>query len=105
MTVRSAFAAAAVAASIAAFAAPATAQEVQTFDAWGHTFNVPGSQSAVLAAVAARNDAVLITGSIAPKRAYASARAGSAVENAAAVRVQATRTINVWGARVDAPAY
>ena len=105
MTVRSAFAAAAVAASIAAFAAPASAQEVQTFDAWGHTFNVPGSQSAVLAPAVARNDAVLTTGSIAPKRAYASARAGSAVENAAAVRVQATRTINVWGARVDAPAY
>jgi hypothetical protein len=44
-------------------------QEVQTFDAWGHTFNVPGLQSAMLAAAAARNDAVLITGSIAPERA------------------------------------
>ena len=105
MTVRSAFAAAAVAASIAAFAAPASAQEVQTFDAWGHTFNVPDLQSAELTAVAARNDAVLITGSIAPKRAYASARTGSAVENAAAAHVQPIRTIKVWGAWVDAPAY
>jgi hypothetical protein len=105
MTVRSAFAAAVVAASVATFAAPASAQEVQIFDAWGHTFNVPGSQSAGVAAAAARNDAVLTTGSIAPRHAYASVKAGAAVENAAAAHVQATRTINVWGARVDAPVY
>ncbi|WP_336492533.1 hypothetical protein [Methylobacterium nigriterrae] len=105
MTVRSAFAAAAVAASLAAFAAPASAQEVQSFGAWGHTFNVPGSQSAVVAVAATRNNAVLTTGSIAPKRAYASARAGAPVESAVAAHGQAARTLNVWGARVDAPAH
>src|SRR4051812_43011248 len=115
MRVRSAFAAAVVAASIAAASAPASAQEAQTFDAWGHTFNVPGSRSAVAGAAAARKDAVqrqapvqrhdsvLATGSVAPRHAYASARAGAASENAAVVH-EAPRTINVWGARVDARA-
>src|SRR3569623_1655112 len=102
MTVRSTFAAAAVA-SIAAYSAPASAQEVRTFDAWGHTFNVPGSQSVEFVATAARHDGVT-TGSVAPKRAYASVRAGATAESAS-VANQPTRTINVWGARVDAPAY
>ncbi|GJE45342.1 hypothetical protein [Methylobacterium soli] len=107
MRVRSAFAAAVVAASIAAASVPAAAQEVQTFDAWGHTFNVPGARSAVAGAATARKDAVprkeavLATGSVAPRHAYASARAGAASENAAVVH-EAPRTINVWGARVDA---
>lgn len=103
MTVRSAFTVAAVAASIAAFAAPTSAQEVRTFDAWGHIFNVPGSQSAVVVAAAARND-VVTTGSVAPRHAYASVKAGAAAESASFAD-QASRTINVWGARVDAPAY
>ncbi|GEP08096.1 hypothetical protein [Methylobacterium oxalidis] len=100
MTVRSAIAAAAVAVSIASVAAPASAQEVRSFDAWGHSFNVPGSQSAAVA-VGVRGATVLTTGSIAPERAYASAK--SVDENAAAADVQATRTLDVWGARVDAP--
>jgi hypothetical protein len=103
MTVRSALAAAAVAASLATIAAPALAQETQTFEAWGHTFNVPGSHLSVPAA-APRDRDVEAKASATPGRAYASGLAGS-VANATAGDRQATRTINVWGARLDAPNY
>ena len=101
MTIRTASAAAIIAASVAALAAPASAQEVQSFKAWGHVFNVPGAQPVVVAAADA-HDAAQTTGSIATERAYASVKAGLPAENASLAHERSARTINVWGARIDA---
>lgn len=97
MTVRTAFAAAIFAASVAAFAAPASAQAVGTFGAWGHTYTVPGAQ-----VDAARAEALVTTGAISNKSAYASANTAS---QKVAAPAQVVHTINVWGAQVEAPAY
>jgi hypothetical protein len=101
MTVRSALAAAAVAAGLATVAAPALAQQARTFEAWGHTFNVPGSDpDAHVAAPPVRT--VGSQASVAPERAYASGLAGSAAN---AGDRPAPRRINVWGSWIDAPNY
>jgi hypothetical protein len=101
MTVRSALAAAAVAAGLATVAAPALAQQARTFEAWGHTFNVPGSGlGAPVAAPLVGN--VEAKAAASPGRAYASGLAGS-VANAG--DRQAPRRINVWGSWIDAPNY
>lgn len=103
MTVRSAFAAAALATSLATIAAPALAQQAQTFEAWGHTFNVPGSRPGVPSA-AHRGGNAEVKASVSPGQSYASALAGS-VPNGTAVDRQAPRRINVWGSWIDAPNY
>ncbi|WP_157862019.1 hypothetical protein [Methylobacterium sp. Leaf361] len=103
MTVRSAFAAAALATSLATIAAPALAQQAQTFEAWGHTFNVPGSRPGVPFA-AHRGRSAEAKASVSPGQSYASGLAGS-VTNATTVDRQAPRRINVWGSWLDAPNY
>jgi hypothetical protein len=94
-----------IALSLGTFAAPASAQAAQTFNAWGHEFIVPGSQSSAVAASAVRDSDGLATGSITAPRAYTSAKVGDAFNAGFDARPQSARTINVWGARIDAPAY
>ncbi|WP_019905847.1 hypothetical protein [Methylobacterium sp. 77] len=101
MTVRSALTIAAIAAAIAALGTPASAQDVRTLAIWNHTFDVMEWRPASVAAFPASDSAIRTTGSIAPKRAYASAKAG--VADAGAVEVQPTRTLDVWDAAVSAP--
>lgn len=96
MTVRQALIAAA---AIITLAAPATAQEMRTFDAWGHTFSTMDG-SAV--AGATRVPAPLATGTVAPRRAYASGRAGDTLGEASAAPTKASGILNVWGARFEA---
>lgn len=103
MTVRSAFAAVALATSLATIAAPALAQQAQTFEARGHTFNVPGSRPGVPSA-AHRGRNAEAKASVSPGQSYASGLAGS-VTNGTAVDRQAPRRINVWGSWLDAPNY
>lgn len=103
MTIRSALAICAVTTGIATFAGPVSAQQVQTFEAWGHIYIVPGSEIGAPSTGPDLNTAVHDRGSIAPERAYASAK--TAASNSIVTPVQKTRTINVWGARIDAPAY
>ncbi|KAB1072276.1 hypothetical protein [Methylobacterium planeticum] len=108
MHVRSASAAALVALSLGALAAPARAGEANTFDAstvdastfdaWGHRFQVPGTQRGLARSATPSRD-VGSTGSVAVPSGYTSG--GSA---AASAPVEARRTLNVWGARIDAPA-
>lgn len=93
-------AAALIAAGLVSFASPSSAQEVRTFSAWGHEFIVPGSLSA---APAEHGAARAATSTSSARRAYTSAGA-AAVSEAPAARPQATRTINVWGARLTVPA-
>jgi hypothetical protein len=103
MTVRHALAAATVVGSLAASTSvPALAQQAQTFEAWGHTFNVPGASFGV-PAVVARDSAVRTSRPIGPNSSYASASVGTAV--ASTNSQQTVRTINVWGARLNVPAY
>lgn len=92
MTARSALTAAAIAAGITLPAAPAGAGEVRAFEAWGHSFTVTAAQAA--------NRADLST---APRHAYTSALAVDAAE-ASAAGARAVRTLNIWGARIEAPA-
>lgn len=103
MTVRSTFAAVVLATSLATIAAPALAQQAQTFEAWGHTFNVPGSHLGVPSA-AHRGRNAEAKASVSPGQSYASGLAGSGT-NGTAVDRQAPRRINVWGSWVDAPNY
>ena len=99
MITRSTFITAAILAGVAATTAPAKADPTRTFDAWGHRFTVPGTQATVTAAPA--NEAT--TASLAPRRSYASAKAGN--DNTGSASEPAIRTLDVWGARVDAPRY
>jgi hypothetical protein len=91
MTFRSTLVAVAIAAGLAT---PAAAQDDRTFEAWGHTYTVP------VVIRAPRQDTILATGSSAPKRTYVSGNA--LMENETNAPVEATPTINVWGARFDA---
>jgi hypothetical protein len=97
MTVRSILAAAAV---VAGFTAAAAAQEGRTFDAWGHSFEVPGSRAASRA-VDAEPDAF---GAVAPERTYVSGKVGTVVESEVLTPVTTSNVINVWGARIAVPA-
>lgn len=97
MTARSVLAAAAVAAG---FTASAAAQEGRTFDAWGHSFDVPRSRAAS-EAVAARPDAFR---AVAPERTYVSGKVGTVVESEVLTPVTTSNVINVWGARIAVPA-
>lgn len=103
MTIRSALAITAIMTGLSAFTGPVSAQQVQTFDAWGHTYIVPGSQRGAVSMAPDLDTTVHGRGSIAPERAYASAKA--AASNTIVTPVQTTRTINVWGARIDRLAY
>lgn len=98
MTVRSILAAAAV---VAGFTASAAAQEGRTFDAWGHSFEVPGSQAAS-GAVAAKSDAFR---AVAPERTYVSGKVGTMVESEVLAPATSPNVINVWGARIAVPAH
>ena len=89
MTVRSTLTATAIVAGITLLAAPAGAGEARTFEAWGHSFTVTDAQAARRADL-----------STAPRHAYTSALAADAP--AAGTRV--VRTLNIWGARIEAPA-
>ncbi|GLS44915.1 hypothetical protein [Methylobacterium brachythecii] len=84
--------------TLAALAAtPASAQ--QTFNAWGHVFDVPGSATQVSDVPAPRAfNALNARGSDAY---YLVDRRAAPV---VAAPVQEQRTLNVWGARIDAPA-
>ncbi len=94
MTVRSILAAAAV---VASFTASAAAQEGRTFDAWGHTFDVPSSRAASGALAAAVPDTF---GAVAPERTYVSGKVGTMVESEVLAPVTTSNVINVWGARI-----
>ncbi|HJE25600.1 MAG TPA: hypothetical protein K8W01_18290 [Methylorubrum populi] len=98
MTVRSILAAAAVAAG---FTASAAAQEGRTFDAWGHSFDVPGSRAASGAFAAPEPDAFR---AVAPERTYVSGTVGTVVESQVLTPVTTSNVINVWGARIAVPA-
>ncbi|WP_336492422.1 hypothetical protein [Methylobacterium nigriterrae] len=99
MSLHSATAALLLSLSLGALAAPAHAQETGTFDAWGHNFRVPGTEQA-LGRTAERHRDVLSSGSLRLPRSYASTGAGSS--SASAVLPHVARTINVWGAHIDA---
>ncbi|CAA2101918.1 hypothetical protein MBUL_01421 [Methylobacterium bullatum] len=99
MNARSTLITATILAGIAAAIVPASAEPARSFDAWGHRFTVPGTEETVTAPATNPSN----TASIAPKRSYTSAKAGE--ENAHAVPAPATRTLNVWGARVNVPTY
>lgn len=103
MTIHSASAVTAIMAGLATFAGPVSAQPAQTFEAWGHTYIVPGSQIGVVSTTPDLATAVHGRVLVASKSTYASAKA--AASNSIATPVQKTRTINVWGARIDSPAY
>lgn len=92
MTIRSITAVAALA---VCFATPVLAQGGRTSDA-------PAFRSGRAATVVYGQGAV---NSKAPRRAYVSDNSGRTVGNEAVAPVQATRTINVWGARFEVPAY
>ena len=95
--------AALIALGLGVLATPAFAQESPTFNAWGHEFHVPGARpDSVARAVPSRIDA-LTTGSVNIPRAYTSVEADG--ETPFAAPPSAVRTINVWGARLDAPRY
>lgn len=98
MTVRSILAAAAV---VAGFTASAAAQEGRTLDAWGHSFDVPGSRAASGAVAAAEPDAFR---AVAPERTYVSGKVGTMVESEVLAPVTTSDVINVWGARIAVPA-
>lgn len=92
-----------IAFGLGVLATPAFAQEIPTFNAWGHEFHVPGARpGSVARAVPSGND-VLTTGSVNIPRAYTSGEADGVTPFAALP--SADRTINVWGARLDAPRY
>ncbi|WP_210168536.1 hypothetical protein [Methylobacterium sp. Leaf123] len=97
MTVRSILAATAV---VAGFTATAAAQEGRTIDAWGHSFEVPGSRAASRA-IAAEPDAFR---TVAPERTYVSGKVGTVVESEVLTPVTTSKEINVWGARIAVPA-
>lgn len=99
MTASSTFITATILAGVTAAIVPAKAEPARSFDAWGHRFTVPGTQAAATAP--STNEST--TASLTPKRSYASAKAGN--ENAGSASEPAIRTLNVWGARVDAPTY
>lgn len=98
MTVRSILAAAAV---VAGFTASAAAQEGRTFEAWGHTFDVPGARAASGTVAAPERDAFR---AIAPKRTYVSGQVGTVVEGEVLAPATTSNVINVWGARIGVPA-
>lgn len=77
------------------FATPVIAQEGRAFDA--HAFRSDRAPAVVNGQTAVRSKA--------PRRAYVSDNAGRTVGNEVVAPVQATRTINVWGARFEVPAY
>ncbi|MCE4226403.1 hypothetical protein HCU64_21895 [Methylobacterium sp. C25] len=84
--------------ALAALAAtPARAQ--QTFDAWGHTFEVPGRVAQVSEVPAPRAFNAL---NAAGTGAYY--LVDRQAVPAAAAPAQEQGTLNVWGARIDAPA-
>ncbi|MBB2965080.1 hypothetical protein [Methylobacterium sp. R2-1] len=101
MTLRSILAAAAIAAS---FTASATAQEGRTFQGWGHTFNVPGSQVGLGRVAGSERDTYRDDRSDAPKRAYVSGNTGTVVESEGLATDTPSQVINVWGARIEVPA-
>ncbi|KAA0125824.1 hypothetical protein CIW48_01620 [Methylobacterium sp. P1-11] len=85
-------------------AIPAAAEDGRSFEAWGHTFDVPGAQSGKAYVAAPRQHAVRVTPSHSPRHAYASGNAGRPLQSEAIVPAPASRTINVWGARLEVPA-
>ncbi|WP_288588766.1 hypothetical protein [uncultured Methylobacterium sp.] len=97
MTAHSILAAAAV---LAGFIASADAQEGRTFDAWGHTFEVPGYRAASRT-VAAEPDACR---TVAPKRTCVLGKVGTVVESEVLTPGTTSKVINVWGARIEVPA-
>ncbi|MGU3362225.1 hypothetical protein ACLBWX_18010 [Methylobacterium sp. M6A4_1b] len=99
MTVRTTFAAVLVA-GLAVAAAPANAAEPRTYQAWGHTFEAPDQLSAQIVLPAGRVGTRVTAAPVAPARAYTAGGTVAAREFAPA---EATRTLNVWGARLDAP--
>ncbi|KQP31879.1 hypothetical protein ASF49_10675 [Methylobacterium sp. Leaf104] len=97
MTVRSTHAAV-LAAGLGLVAAHANAAEPRTYQAWGHTF-VAADQHPDETVLPTEGAGARVTAApVAPKRAYTS---GGTVEP---IRVEASRTLNVWGARLDAAA-
>lgn len=82
-----------------------SSRETETFVAWGYTFDVPAFRATTAREAAHFGDVALTTGSIPTGRPHVSIKAGAASENASAANARASRTLSVWGARLDAPAY
>ena len=99
MTTRSTFITGAILTLVVAAIVPAKAEPARSFDAWGHRFTVHGTQATVTAPATKSPN----TDFIAPKRSYASAKASAEAVDAPSER--SIRTLNIWGARVDAPRY
>lgn len=99
MTTRSTFITGAILTLVVAAIVPAKAEPARSFDAWGHRFTVPGTQATLIASATNSPN----TASIAPKRSYASAKASA--ETVDAPSKPSIRTLNIWGARVDAPSH
>lgn len=95
MTVRTTLTAV-LAAGLTLVAAHAAA-EPRTYQAWGHTFEVADQLPSVTVLPKERAGARVTAAPVAPKRAYT---AGGIVEP---IPAEANRTLNVWGARLDAP--
>ncbi len=85
MTTRLASIAAALALSFGA-ASPVLAQDVPTFTAWGHTFNVPGAQPVTTGPGTSGTYTAMTTGSVSPRDAgpgyrYAGSHAGGPADD------------------------
>lgn len=100
MTIRTTSTAALIALSLGTLAAPAQAQQIQTFTGWGHEFWAPGQQAGGFSGSAAREQDVQRTGSVNTARYSSSTAPGSADVDATVPH--SVGTINVWGARLDA---
>ncbi|WP_336488371.1 hypothetical protein [Methylobacterium nigriterrae] len=100
MTIRSA-SAALLALGLGGSVAPADAQQIGASNVQGHAYWVPGQQAIGLVRSAGRSQDVVSTGSIDGPLRYTSA-GGQGVDTRDATQ-QVGRTINVWGARIDAP--
>ena len=83
---------------------PAWSQERGTFSAWGHQFLIPGEQTHSFGGTASADAEIGPTRRVGTPNAYTSIGSGRAV-TPPSTELPAQRTINVWGARIDMPAY
>ncbi|BAU94097.1 MULTISPECIES: hypothetical protein [Methylobacteriaceae] len=94
----------AIASALAATTLPAAAQESRTFAAWGHEFIRPEAGHPVGAPSTSRSgEGAVPLRSKGRGTAYTSSSERPPI-TASEAQTTATRTINVWGARIEVPA-
>ncbi|MFF8803405.1 MULTISPECIES: hypothetical protein [Bacteria] len=91
-----------IASVFAAATLPAAAQESRTFSAWGHEFIRPEVGQPLNAPRISRSEGAVSLPRKARETAYTSSSGLPAV-TASGAQTPVSRTINVWGARIEVP--